>query len=106
MDRLNEFQGRAAMIHVLDLTDAWFEPGAGGARLMIALDHSDGAQEVWARIAGTPHALVLFRHVADIKGRRVFAATEWHRADDPARSAQDPSRQLAGPFRKGPTDVG
>lgn len=86
----------------IPLSDAWFEPG-DGCRLMIATTQHGLPLELAVRMADG-NALA-FRHVAYIKGRRVYEAT-WRcpeSASDPA--ARDRLPQLSGPFREGPRDV-
>jgi hypothetical protein len=83
----------------LPLSDMWFEPGIGGSRLMVAaLLGPEGETAFQVNLMG---GSITFRSVADIKGLRVFAASEWHAADDPEDPSQGPSWILAGPFQGG-----
>jgi hypothetical protein len=84
------------------LADLWFEPVDGASRLMAAISLPLQTTAFGIELAGGSLA---FRHVADIKGRRVFAASEWHPADDPGLASRGPSWLLSGPFQRGPQNV-
>jgi hypothetical protein len=86
----------------IPLCDAWFEYGTGGNRLLVATDRPGAPLELRIDLAG---ASFLFRHVSDIKGRRVYEASEWRPADDPNLLSRGPSSRLEGPFQRGPRDV-
>ncbi len=93
---------RAVPNLTVPLADLWFEPTDGESRLMAAINPPVRTTEFQAEVMG---GAMTFRHVADIKGRRVFAASEWHPADDPDRASSGPSWRLSGPFQRGPQDV-
>ena len=80
------------------ITDVWFQSSNEGCRLMMATDEPGVEAEIDVQMAGG--VTMRLRHVTNIKGRRVFEATEWRPAD-----GAYPSPQLNGPFRAGPEDV-
>jgi len=85
------------------LTDAWFEPDTQYG-LMIAMGPPI-SPEVTELNVPTMGGIVVFRRIANIKGRAIFQAIEWRRADDPGLSSPDRLSRLAGPFQRGPRDV-
>lgn len=91
-----------ARILFLPLTDAWFEILGGECRLRVATDRPNSRLSFTCRIGS---ALIDFTHVADIKNRRVYEATQWRQADSEAPLPQAELLQLQGPFRGGPQDV-
>jgi hypothetical protein len=102
-----KFGGRASAT----VLDVWFEPGTpvpplapplDEQRLLVTLQHALGIAEFHTCFLG---GVVVFRMVADIKGRRVFAASEWHPADDPTLSLPGPLLLISGPLRREPQDA-
>jgi hypothetical protein len=85
------------------LTDAWFEARASGVRLLIATDRAHGLDRFEVKLVCG--GLLGFRAVGDIKGRRVFEATQCRPECDPAPFEPVPVWPLSGPFRTGPQDV-
>jgi hypothetical protein len=85
------------------LSDAWFERGADRIdRLLVAIDRPGAIGEFRINLSG---GSLTFRHLGDIKGRRVFEASAWHPADDPDLSSRGQLLRLEGPFQRGPRDV-
>ena len=91
---------------ITECTDAWFETDGRGTRLLVAVGpdvEPPGAGEFRMRLAGG--GFLHFRHVADLKARRVFEAMQWRPEDDRGPPSEVPTHQLAGPFRRGSADV-
>ncbi len=84
------------------LTDLWFEPCDGASRLMAAVNLPVRLRSFDIELAGVT---VRFRHVADIKGRRVFAASEREPAEDKDEGDGETLIRLAGPFSRSASDV-
>lgn len=87
------------------VADAWFEPDPEApSALMVALSecadrHRD---EFFLPLLG---GHLMFRRVATMRGRRVFAATLWLAADAKVQPPPGASLPLSGPFPKGRQDV-
>jgi hypothetical protein len=86
----------------VSLADIWFESDGGTAQLMVAIDLPLKTMRFRADVAGVT---LLFSHFADIKGRRLFAASAPRLGDDPGQSEQGPLWRLSGPFQRGPQGV-
>jgi|SRR5579862_5291148 len=86
----------------IPLCDAWFELGTDGDRLLVAVDRPGLMIDFRIDLVG---GTLVFRHLTDIKGRRVFEASAWHPADDPDLSSRAQLSRIAGPFLRGQRDV-
>lgn len=94
---------RRDTVLTIALCDAWFERGADGFdRLLVGVDRPGAIDGFRINLAG---GALVFHHLGDIKGRRVFEASAWHPADDSALSSRGPLFRLSGPFQRGPRDV-
>ena len=82
----------------LDITEAWFDDSGDAPRLIAATRSLGIESEFWAEIA--PGAFVLFRHLADLKGQRLFEATSQRWEGGQSQSSPSPLLQLSGPFRR------
>lgn len=84
----------------IELLDAWFEQTDYGCTLMVA------APCEWPEFhVNMPGASITFRHVANVKGRRLFAASALHPVGGSDQSSPSPLSLLSGPFRRGSRDV-
>jgi hypothetical protein len=88
---------------VIRAIDVWFEPSEHGAQLMIAVAApAPHGPPPWVVIDDI--GWVFLRHVADIKGQRVYAASR----EDPTGSSAPPEPEtswlLQGPFGRGSPD--
>jgi hypothetical protein len=93
------------MPQLLDLTDCWFDWTGRVSRLRIATDQTGLPLEFVCPVSFLGGQPLRFVHVADIKGRRIYEASEPRPEDGEARSEQVPSSLIEGPLREGSRDV-
>jgi hypothetical protein len=83
---------------LIDFCDVWFDPAGSSSRLMAATTTPETPKEFLVQIAeGT---VLHFRHIADIKGQRLFEATQQYSEHVGDQSLPVPMLYLSGPFRR------
>jgi len=70
----------------------------GSSRLIVATTRAETPSAFWVQLADG--LFINFRHVIDLKGRRMFEATpqSWERVE--GQFAPSPLYQLSGPFQR------
>lgn len=91
-----EIEGGSQMVRVVKLCDAWFDIVGGACRLRCS---TTGVVEGDFRVQISEGVFLLFRHIADIKGQRIFEATGQPWVSDKDNSLPSPLLHLSGPRR-------
>lgn len=98
----------------MNLSDVWFDRDEDGSELRISVAYADLARgpdrllfrSFWCPVpcrAGAG-ALLRFEHIANLKGRSVYGATEFLPAGAAVPDGSGPVLLLGGPHQKSPSD--